>query len=148
MRISPLRQAAIRLACVHAEDRQWILGQLRPEQREQLEVLLEEIADLGLANDPAVVNALLWKIQSQSEDHEAPALEAPENAWIDKAEDPFWAALALQLLPADQRHSRLQAQPNGSLLGRWNSTLDNTQVPPTLASALRQHLQQAEEDSA
>src|SRR5690349_17282497 len=98
MNPSPLRKLAIRLACIHAEDRDWILAQLGGDEARRVKELLQEIETFGLASDPSVVNAVMSEVAGQSAVR--PVLDSDNQAWLallTQAEHPLWAALALQL---------------------------------------------------
>ncbi|CAN7618737.1 hypothetical protein LJR232_004492 [Aquipseudomonas alcaligenes] len=143
MKFSPLRKLAIRLACSHAEDREWVLRQLDLDERRQIESLLEEINLLGLAADASVVEALM---SEESRPQAEPS--RPEHAellvLIARAEHAFWGGLCLQLLPAGERKGAIDALPNGARLQSWEASFSRRPVPPALVASLGQYLQGTE----
>lgn len=139
MEFSPLRRNAIRLACAHVEDREWVLTRLEPAERQRIEALLEEINLLGLAVDPAAVAAVM------AEFPHSPANSAlPENASVHShvsgAEHPFWAGLVLQLQGQAQRRQVLAALPNSVRVRRWDDAFAKQSVPPALVQCLKDYL--------
>lgn len=140
MKFSPLRKLAIRLAGSHAEDREWVLRQLDPDERRQVESLLEEINLLGLAADASVVEALMSE-ESRSQSEPSRPEHAELLALVARAEHAFWGGLCLQLLPAGERKGAIDAMPNGARLQSWEASFSRRPVPPALAASLRQYLQ-------
>jgi hypothetical protein len=53
------RQAALLLHAMTRRDREWLLGNLEPEQRSQLEIMLAEVHALGVPPVPAFVRDVL-----------------------------------------------------------------------------------------
>ncbi len=145
MQSSSLRKVAIRLACAHDEDRQWILAQLQVGERQQIEELLEEISQLGLANDPSVVNsvmrelAVVGKPVAQSEE------SAALGALLGRAGNPFWAALVLQQQAPAQRRALLSGLASNADIQRWDSVFAKHELPPALIRALRLSLEHREQ---
>ncbi len=78
--LDPRRRAALTLHGLSATDRQWVLGQLRPVQRAELEALLAELVELGIPSDPALVEAAL-----QHPHGTEPSLSMPPPAPIDSS---------------------------------------------------------------
>lgn len=123
-----LRQGAIRLACMHPDDQQWILDNLPPSERAQLEEMLEEISLLGLANDPAVVETVM---------REPPPVSTPDPLdTFDRGAHPFWLALGLRSLPEDEQVRQVQKWPGKAGMAKWRQTFGNEVVPPALAQQL------------
>ena len=137
MEFSALRKAAIRLACSHAEDREWILARLEPEERRQVEVLLEEINLLGLSNDPSVVAALMSELAVASSAARTTLDTAPIKARLSKATHPFWSALVLQLETSTARREVLGGLANSSEIRRWDGKFAKQILPPALMNSLK-----------
>ncbi len=55
---APARQAALTLHALPQSDRNWLLDALEPEDREQLNQLLEELRTLGIPGDSGLVAEL------------------------------------------------------------------------------------------
>lgn len=140
MEVSLLRRAAIRLACTHAEDREWVLAQLDTEERLRIEELLQEINLLGLAADPAIVASLMAETSPQANAHSLATTDANVRSAIQRAEHPFWAALALQLSNPAQKRAVIAALPDVQRINRWDQAFAKSAVPPALAQCLREHL--------
>lgn len=136
---SPLRQLAIRLACIHAEDRAWVLAQLADDERETVDALLQEIDDLGLARDPAVLAAILSAPVQPA--FAATASILPDDVSLHdlaaRAPHPFWAAVLLQGREPGQRAKVMTGLPDAGHARRWDQALADIEVPPALAQALR-----------
>ncbi len=58
-----LKALALKLACIHPEDRDWILRQLSSAEKVAIQPLLNEIHELGLAADAGIVNAALAELK-------------------------------------------------------------------------------------
>lgn len=145
MNPSPLRKLAIRVACVHAEDRAWILAQLNDDDALRLNELLQEIETLGLASDPSVVNAVMTEIASQGVTRPVPDGANHARATVlARAEHPLWAALALQLQDRDTRNKLLEALPESAAVRRWDTAFAAQTVPPALARCVSLLLQPEE----
>lgn len=129
-----LRKLAIRLACAHPEDREWLLRQLTPAERQQMEELLQEISLLGLAADPAIVEAVM------AEPAGLPAGE--QSGPLNEAADAFWLGLGLQTLPVEARGQYLDVRHGGkpSLL-KWHKKFSEAVLPPALLLSLKTHLE-------
>ncbi|MCP2020418.1 UNVERIFIED_ORG: hypothetical protein J2Y76_001333 [Pseudomonas reinekei] len=146
MEFSALRKAAIRLACSHAEDRDWILARLEPDERHQVEKLLEEINLLGLTNDPTLVEAVMNEMAV------APSASRtmPDNtrlkARLSKATHPFWGALVLQLETPAVRREVLGGLANSTDIRRWDSQFAKQILPPALMDSLRARMEAQEAD--
>lgn len=138
MEISLLRKLAIRLACIHAEDREWILAQLDIGERQRIDDLLQEINLLGLAADPSVVSAVM------AEPLERLAIPATPGtslvASVNRAEHPFWRGLLLQLQEQTQRRQLIDTLPNAAAVRRWDNAFAKQPVPPALVQSLRGYL--------
>jgi hypothetical protein len=128
-----LRKLAIRLACAHSEDRDWILRQLAPAERQQLEELLQEISLLGLAADPAIVDAVMSEVPNGSS--QAPVADGP----LQTDAHPFWMALALQALAPEARHRYLDGGKPGLL--KWHKQFSDEVLPPALLQHLKSQLE-------
>lgn len=129
-----LRKLAIRLACAHPEDREWLLRQLTSVERQQMDELLQEISLLGLAADPAIVDAVMA---------EPVGLPASEQIGpLSEAADPFWLGLGLQTQPAEARRHYLDVRHGGkpSLL-KWHKKFSEEVLPPALLLSLKVHLE-------
>lgn len=145
MNPSPLRKLAIRLACIHAEDRDWILAQLGGDEARRVNELLQEIETLGLASDPSVVNAVMAEVASQGAAR--PLLDSDNQARLAilaRAEHPLWASLALQLQDKDKRRKLIESLPDSAAVRRWDTAFAARPVPPALARCIDQHLQPTE----
>ncbi|HLD68738.1 MAG TPA: hypothetical protein VJA19_22195 [Pseudomonas sp.] len=136
-----LRKLAIRLACAHPEDRQWLLGQLTAAERQQMDELLQEISLLGLAADPAIVEAVMHEAEQAG----LPADE--QTGPLNEAADPFWLGLGLQTLTAEARRQYLDVRHGGkpSLL-KWHKTFADEVLPPALLLSLKAQLETREDD--
>ncbi|WP_339527234.1 hypothetical protein [Pseudomonas sp. EA_35y_Pfl2_R111] len=138
MGISLLRKLAIRLACIHAEDREWILAQLDASERQRIDDLLQEINLLGLAADPSVVSAVMAELL------ERPLIPATPGtslaASVSRAEHPFWCGLLLQLQEQAQRRQLIDALPSAAAVRRWDNAFAKQPVPPALVQSLRGYL--------
>ncbi|MEO4049389.1 hypothetical protein AAFN46_20200 [Pseudomonas sp. CAU 1711] len=128
-----LRKLAIRLACVHHEDRDWILRQLAPSERQRLEELLQEINLLGLAADPAIVEAVM------SEASQDPAQAVLATGALPGDAPPFWLALALQASPPEARRSYLDGAKPGLL--KWHKQFADEVLPTALLQHLKAQLE-------
>lgn len=142
---SPLRKLAIRLACIHAEDRDWILAQLGSDEARRVNELLQEIETLGLASDPSVVKAVMAEVSSQGVTRPLPDSEQQARlAILARAEHPLWAALALQLQDKDTRRKLIEALPDSAAVRRWDKVFATEPVPAALARCISLHLQPEE----
>lgn len=138
MEISLLRKLAIRLACIHAEDREWILAQLDADERQRIDDLLQEINLLGLAADPSVVSAVMAEPLDPSS---SPAVTGTSLvSSVSRAEHPFWCGLILQLQEQAQRRKLIDALPNAAAVRRWDNAFAKQPVPPALVQSLRGYL--------
>ncbi|MCE0460994.1 hypothetical protein [Pseudomonas uvaldensis] len=144
MEFSALRKAAIRLACSHPEDRDWILARLETDERRQVEVLLEEINLLGLASDPSVVAAVM------SEGAAVPSASraTPENvrvkSLLSNASHAFWGALVLQMETPAIRREVLGGLANSTDIRRWDNRLSRQVLPPALMHCLKNRMEAQE----
>ncbi|MDP1539189.1 MAG: hypothetical protein Q8K94_00185 [Moraxellaceae bacterium] len=142
MESASLRQLAIRLACIHVDDRVWVLEQLSDEQRQTIDGLLQEINELGLAKDPTVIAAILGQ-PNQAEFANLASILPTDVALHDlvaKAEHPCWAALLLQGHSVQQRNLVMSALPAIDQIRHWDQQFADIAVPPALVMALRDHL--------
>lgn len=57
------RALVLRLASLHADDRRWLLQRLPDTSRERLELLLAELAALGLSVDASTVDEATQRVQ-------------------------------------------------------------------------------------
>ena len=144
MDILPLRRLAIRLACIHADDRAWILAKLDPLERQQIEMLLVEIADLGLDKDPAVLASMTVEPTTRFATDSAMPDDVVLHTQVSQLGNPYWGALLLQLYGAPQRRKVMDALPQGALIRRWDHVLSEQTVPPALVAALARHVAAAE----
>ena len=139
MEFSQLRKAAIRLACLHADDRQWILANLAADERQQIDGLLGEINELGLASEPAVIAGLINELATQPQ-VQASAQSPVIHQRLLKAEHPFWAGLVLQLETPVQRREALSTLANSGSIRRWDTAFAKHTLPPALVSSLGDYL--------
>lgn len=145
MEFSPLHQFAIRLACIHASDRAWLLAQLDTVERAQVDALLQEIDELGLARDPAVVAAVLSDPTGRFDSESVMPTDVAVHAQVRGAGHPFWGALLLQMHSPAQRRTVMSSLPQGDLLRRWDHVFADQSVPPALVAALSEHIAGAQE---
>lgn len=139
MDISPLRKAAIRLACLHADDRQWVLANLAADERQKIEALLGEINELGLASEPSVIAGLINELAAQPHAQVSAQSHVIHDRLL-KAEHPFWAGLALQLETPVQRREALSTLANSASIRRWDTAFAKHTMPPALVSSLQAYL--------
>lgn len=129
-----LRKLAIRLACIHAEDRQWILEQLPPAERQQLDELLQEVSLLGLAADPSIVDSVMQESRQPE-----PSSQAFQ---FDQELPPFWLALLLQTISSAERRPYFDvATGTKSELLRWNKEFSIKRLPSGLLQSLKAQLE-------
>lgn len=138
MEISLLRKLAIRLACIHPEDREWILAQLEIGERQRIDDLLQEINLLGLAADPSVVSAVMTELLERPSSPATPGTSLVAS--VNRAEHPFWRGLLLQLQEQTQRRQLIDALPNAAAVRRWDNAFAKQPVPPALVQSLRGYL--------
>lgn len=136
----PLRQLAIRLACIHADDRAWILAQLDSAERQHIDELLQEIAELGLDKDPAVLAALRAEPMTRFAAESVMPDDVVLHAQVARAGHPYWGALLLQMYGSVQRRKVMDAMTNGALIRRWDHALADQTIPPALVAALARHV--------
>lgn len=142
MEFSALRKAAVRLACLHVEDRQWILAHLAVDERRKIEALLGEINELGLASEPSVIAGLIDELARQPQvETSAPGNAA--HARLLKAEHPFWAGLVLQLQTPAQRREVLGTLANSASIRRWDTAFAKHALPPALIGSLQAYLERS-----
>ncbi|NWB95793.1 hypothetical protein HX882_07835 [Pseudomonas gingeri] len=144
MEFSPLRKIAIRLACVHAEDRDWVLARLEPGERREVDALLEEISQLGLADDPTVLAAMLGELASPPVAEPVTADSARLKAVLANARHPFWAGLVLQLETPALRREVLGGLANSAGVRRWDTAFAKQPLPPALVNCLKNYLEPEE----
>jgi hypothetical protein len=72
-----LRRAAVALHGAGREDQAWLLAQLDPAHRAELEALLGDLADLGIPRDRSVVEELLRNAAPASLAPDMPSKPAP-----------------------------------------------------------------------
>ncbi|MBK3509538.1 hypothetical protein ACLBW8_04855 [Pseudomonas sp. M5A4_2d] len=142
MHISPLRKAAVRLACLHADDRQWILANLAADERRKIDALLGEIHELGLASEPSVLAGLINELAAQPQ-AQASAHSQGVHARLLQADHPFWAGLALQLETPAQRRDALSTLANSASIRRWDAAFAKYTLPPALVTSLRGYLERS-----
>ncbi|MDZ4298828.1 MAG: hypothetical protein U0998_00515 [Moraxellaceae bacterium] len=142
MESSRLRQLAIRLACIHADDRAWVLEQFSDEQRETLDGLLDEINELGLAKNPSVVTAILDSALHSSLAGSVSILpdDVSLHDLVAKAPHPFWAALLLQGRSVEQRNKVLTGLPEIERIHQWDQRLADIEVPPAMMMAVTENI--------
>lgn len=101
------RRAALTLHALHADDRDWVLGQLGRPQRVELEALLAELTELGIPRDPELVNTALAASQPELFAKQAPKVtlqaESKTLARLLSAEPDVIALRCLALLDETQR---------------------------------------------
>lgn len=140
----PLRRLAIRLACLHADDRVWILTQLDPLERQQIDLLLMEISDLGLDKDPTVLAAMNEVPSARFAMDSAMPSDVVLHAQVSQLGHPYWGALLLQMYSSAQRRKIMDSLPQGALVRRWDHTLSAQTIPTALVAALAQHVKAKE----
>lgn len=128
-----LRKAAIRLACVHPDDRSWVLSQLSSDERQRLTALIDEAAALGLATDAAVVDAVLSESSMLSGDDDLNGSVVSER--IARLGDAFWVALVLQRHGVKVR-DELLTQIDSAAIRSWSERLDTESLPVALIDEL------------
>ena len=114
-----LRRLILKLACVHSQNREWVLGQLSQSERDIVQPLLDEVLELGLNIDVATVNAVLSEhalLQDNSGAKENVATRGMEQLGA------FWQQMVLS------HRGENGAEPNTS--APFQS------VPPQLAAVL------------
>ena len=137
MEFSALRKAAIRLACSHAEDRDWILARLSPDERRKLEGLLDEINDLGLTNDPTIVSTVMSELTVALPATQVMPGSTRLKTQLSKATHPFWGALVLQIETPAARREVLGILANSADIRRWDSKFTNQVLPSALMASLK-----------
>ncbi|MEH6541737.1 hypothetical protein [Halopseudomonas sp.] len=129
-----LRKAAIRLACIHPDDRSWVLSQLSSDERKRLTALIDEAAALGLTTDAAVVDAVLSESSGRlgGDDNPNASIASDRIARLGEA---FWVALVLQ------RHGvkvpdELLPRIDSAAIRSWSERLDTESLPVALIDEL------------
>lgn len=122
-----LRQVALKIHALHAQDRAWILGQLAREVRERISGLLKELKALGIQSLPEAVVQTGFPTSSV-------ALDAELVREIDSFDSELVFAL-LDDLPLRQKALIFHAHP-----WRWTTVMWNR-----LADGERQRLVKAME---
>lgn len=140
MRHASLRHVAMRLACLNAGDREWVIEQLPAEERARVGVLLDEIADLALDRDPSVLDLLACAREDQDCLDSVVINDVALSVRIEKAGHPFWGALLLLELDEAGRQRFLTLSPQGGVLRRWDQMLKSHVVPPALMAELERQL--------
>lgn len=84
-----LKAVALKIACIHPNDRTWILNQLSETEQEQLRPLLEEIEQLRLNRDPSIVMRALKATETQPTPQEMDDIQRYESL------DIFWQRILL-----------------------------------------------------
>lgn len=141
MRYSSLRQIALRLAGCHPDDSDWLLAQLAPSQRHRVQVLLKEVAALGLQRDPTLASALLPALDHLNTTESL--LPADILLWqqLQVLAHPFWAGM--QLLTCDSGQcQRVMATLSGELgtTRSWHEVLGRQDVPEAMLRCLQAFL--------
>jgi hypothetical protein len=139
MEVSMLRKLAVRLACIHADDREWILAQLDADERQRIDELLQEINLLGLAADPSVVNAVMAELPERSAGQSSTGTAL--LATVSNAGHPFWCGVLLQLQERTERRKLIDALPNAASVRRWDNAFAKQPVPPALVQSLQGYLE-------
>ncbi|MBV8660342.1 MAG: hypothetical protein JO142_21185 [Burkholderiales bacterium] len=89
-----LRQTALVLHALDATDRQWMLAQLNADDRQQLDIHLAELVQLGIPRDSALVEQLLAQLDGTAEraGQVASQLRAASAETMDRvfADEPSW----------------------------------------------------------
>lgn len=105
-----VRRAALALHALGGADRAWVLGQLPPDQRERLQPLLRELADLGIPADRSLLADVLdaqpkalhpSRVDAPADDH-----ESGQDGFARKR-------AALSRLEAGRMAALLQTEPAG-----------------------------------
>lgn len=99
------RRAALAMHALREADRTWILRQLPPAQREQLERLLAELKALAIPASPALVQEMLAAAPAAVKP-QARAPAAQVDTWVSQLD-------AIARLEAAQVARLLQAEPAG-----------------------------------
>lgn len=129
-----LRKAAIRLACMHPDDRGWVLSQLSSSERKRVTALINEAAALGLAADATVVDAVLSESSGVlSANDTINASDVSDR--VARLEDPFWAALILERHGEKVRDEMLP-RIESAAIRRWSERLHSQSLPVALIDEL------------
>jgi hypothetical protein len=108
------RLAALTLHALAEHDRQWILAQVTPAQREELRSLLSELKSLGIPSDRSLVEAaLVPAVQNEVPMQAGSALCVPPQRmaqWL-RGEPVAIVARCLSLLDAGARDEVLRLLP-------------------------------------
>lgn len=136
------RYIALKMACLHAEDRQWLLMHLEPEARKRIQALLADLEASGLQMDAGVV-AEICAERSRSAQQEAAHPDAAVNPAVDSVllqtvtrQDPAWAALTLLAADEARRKAVLRHLPGEQALA-IHACLN--QLPAELPASLKEH---------
>lgn len=84
------RLLALKVACLTAVDREWLLCSLTAQQRDLIQPLLAQIETLGLHRDPSILRQLI-EVQSDVDESDAVI-----NEQVVKSLSPFWLAFLRQ----------------------------------------------------
>lgn len=87
------RELALKIACISAKDRAWVIANLSSEEQQTLKPLLDEIEELGLNQDRSVVNAVLETLKLDN-DKNIRSSELDKIKNVDTL-DAFWQSLLL-----------------------------------------------------
>jgi hypothetical protein len=74
------RRAALLLHSVPAEDRDWLLSQLEPVQRQVVQQLLDELAELGIPAEPQLLDEVVGRIGPVAVDPQASEIARLQQA--------------------------------------------------------------------
>jgi hypothetical protein len=74
------RKAALLLHSVPTEDRDWLLSQLAPAQRQVVLALLGELAELGIPAEPQLLDEVVGRIEPMAAETQAPEIAVLQQA--------------------------------------------------------------------
>jgi hypothetical protein len=98
-----LKALVLKLACIHPEDREWILQQLSPAEKSAVQPLLKEIQELGLAVDRDIVNTALAGLKQND-------VISKANIYDVKNLDKFWLSVLMSENNQEGFHWMLNAE--------------------------------------
>jgi len=74
------RKAALLLHSVPAEDRDWLLSQLAPAQRQVVQALLGELAQLGIPAEPQLLDEVVGRVEPAAAEAQASEIACLQQA--------------------------------------------------------------------
>lgn len=137
------RSAALTLHGLSAPDRQWLLAQLDPQHRTQLQILLDELVLLGIPSDPELVQVAIHRPKttaSQEESGRGVMVGTPESLAAILGGEPD-SMIGIVLSTIDRSHAQevLQKMP-ADRLGPIRAAIDRA---PKSATALNEAILEA-----